>query len=65
MNVDSNLNPTQLAEKYKGPNDTWGAHPKFPRRDWRHEVAEESTQLGYWEWVESQIAQWDDENEPD
>ncbi|QAY80367.1 hypothetical protein [Sphingosinicella sp. BN140058] len=33
----------------------WGHHPQFPVTDWRHEVANDDTRLGYWEWVASQI----------
>ncbi len=28
----------------------WGEHPDFPSEDWRYEVNNEDTVLGYWEW---------------
>lgn len=30
-------------------------HPDFPRDDWRYEVGNNDTVLGYWEWVEHQV----------
>ena len=45
------------------PDDIWETDPEFPRKDWRQEVGEESTQLGYWDWVEHQkealVIEWD------
>lgn len=29
----------------------WGEHPGYPIEDWKHEVADDSTRQGYWEWV--------------
>ena len=29
----------------------WGEHPEFPVSDWQHDVAENNTRLGYWEWA--------------
>jgi hypothetical protein len=34
--------------------DVWASDPQFPRSDWKHEVENDETHLGYWEWVESQ-----------
>jgi len=34
--------------------DPWGNDPCYPRADWQHEVAENNTSLGYWEWVDAQ-----------
>ena len=34
--------------------DYWGEDPEFPVSDWRHEVAEDNTRSGYWEWVAAQ-----------
>ena len=33
----------------------WGVHPDFPVSDWRYEVANDDTRLGYWEWVQAAI----------
>lgn len=52
--TERDMTPQQLSDKYSGPH-SWGAHPKFSRFDWRQEVASESTQLGYWDWVAAQI----------
>lgn len=30
-------------------------HPDWPRSEWRHEVQNNDTRLGYWEWVVHQI----------
>lgn len=35
--------------------DVWGEHPHYDRSSWRHEVSNEDTNLGYWEWVVHQI----------
>lgn len=34
----------------KGP---WGEHFDYSRADWKHEVANGDTNLGYWDWVYS------------
>lgn len=31
--------------------DVWGEYPQHPRDDWRYEVMNDDTNLGYWEWV--------------
>jgi hypothetical protein len=45
----------------------WGEHPDYPLRDWRHEVGDDNTRLGYWEWVasciESGVGTFDDTDE--
>lgn len=33
----------------------WGQHPQWPDSDWRTEVQNGDTRLGYWEWVANQI----------
>lgn len=33
----------------------WGAHPEHPVEDWRFEVANDDTRLGYWPWVAQKI----------
>lgn len=40
---------------------TWGEHPKYVRADWRREVAEGDTNLGYWEWILQQQEIFEDE----
>lgn len=37
---------------YGGP---WGNHPKYTVEMWMHEVSNDETRRGYWEWVEAQI----------
>ena len=31
--------------------DLWGEHPKYSKGDWRYEIDNNDTVLGYWEWV--------------
>ena len=31
--------------------DLWGEHPDHPTADWKYEVENGDTFLGYWEWV--------------
>lgn len=33
----------------------WGEHPEYSVTDWRHEVRNETTRLGYWDWVLSSL----------
>lgn len=47
---ETELSAKQLADFYGTPN-SWGEHPRYPRRDWQHEVGEGDTQIGYWDWV--------------
>jgi hypothetical protein len=35
----------------------WGDHSRHPPSDWQHEVTENNTRLGYWEWVASLLDQ--------
>jgi hypothetical protein len=35
-----------------GPLDYWNDEdPDYPCDDWKYEVANDDTRLGYWEWV--------------
>ena len=43
-------------EKIMAPYGYWGDHPDYPAEDWRYYVANCETRQGYWEWVESQLA---------
>lgn len=54
--ADHHLTAAQLCTKYTTKRDN-GEHPQYLRRDWRHEVAEDNTFLGYWQWVEHQLEQ--------
>jgi hypothetical protein len=38
---------------HRRPDDLWAEDPKHPRSDWRYEVNNEDTLLGYWDWVRS------------
>lgn len=49
-----------LAEEHGG---TWGEHPKFPVVDWQHDVENDYTRSGYWDWVASKVDQDDEESE--
>ncbi len=35
--------------------DYWGEHPDYPLQDWRYDVADDNTRLGYWQWVVDRI----------
>ena len=41
-----------LRERFGG---TWGEHPSWPVSDWRNEVADDDTRLGYWGWVSARL----------
>lgn len=56
--ADHLLSAEELFQKYATERDN-GEHPRHLRRDWRHDVAEDNTLLGYWQWVVSQIEEED------
>lgn len=35
----------------------WGQFDPLPKSDWRYEVANNDTILGYWEWVAARVMQ--------
>ena len=35
--------------------DLWGEHPKHSKSDWKYEVENGDTMLGYWEWVQCRL----------
>jgi hypothetical protein len=41
--------------------NVWSQYPGYPKSDWRDEVMHNDTTLGYWEWVEHQIEQKENE----
>lgn len=53
IDEDYVLTAAQLDDKYNPEGD--GEHPVFTRWDWAQVVAQRSTLLGYWDWVEYQI----------
>lgn len=52
---DAALSAEELADKYAGEDGSWGQHPIFRRQEWREEVANDDTLLGYWAWVHHQL----------
>lgn len=46
---DIGLKADELDDKYNPSGG--GEHPIFTRAHWRHDVADELTVCGYWEWV--------------
>lgn len=54
---DFGLTAKHLEEKYEKK----GVHPVRTTQDWRDEVLRYHTLLGYWDWVEHQIAEYQDE----
>ncbi|TAN06802.1 MAG: hypothetical protein EPN36_03475 [Rhodanobacteraceae bacterium] len=51
---DFGMTAEQLRVKYD-TDEGWGEHPEFPMEDWKFEVGEGNTRLGYWAWVEGQL----------
>lgn len=51
--------PNELACMYvfRDRAGFWEDYPRYPVEDWKHEVKNDDTRLGYWQWVESQIEQ--------
>lgn len=46
------------------PDDYWAENPDYPIEDWKLEVANDDTRLGYWDWVDSLIEQKEIQREP-
>ena len=44
-------------------SDVWTEDPKHDKQDWRYQVANDYTTLGYWEWVDSRREQTSDEGD--
>jgi len=40
-----------LVDTFGAERGVWGEVPAFPRAGWRHAVANDDTNQGYWEWV--------------
>lgn len=59
---DGDLNAERLDDKYNPEGN--GEHPQFTREMWREAVANDYTLSGYWYWVECQIAEWEQDDEP-
>jgi hypothetical protein len=55
---DANLS----AEALQSRHAAGGEHPDFSREDWRYEVANDDTRLGYWEWAMHKVEAWDPED---
>lgn len=53
LKADFGLTPQQLDEKHNPMG--YGEHPVFTRSQWREEVCDDNTLLGYWEWVMHQV----------
>lgn len=54
--ADRLLSADELREKYSTACNN-GEHPRYLRVDWRDAVANDTTLVGYWQWVEDQIEQ--------
>jgi hypothetical protein len=52
---DRTLTPAQLRNKYDKPDGKWGEHPTHAFEDWRYDVDNGDTRIGYWEWVAAQL----------
>ena len=54
-NTDANDFLVDIANLKAANGGHWGGHPQYTTSDWAHEVMEDSTRLGYWEWVDERI----------
>jgi len=53
---DDRLTGQELANRYIGPDGSWGQHPTHTLEDWKSEIEEENTRQGYWDWVAYMLA---------
>jgi hypothetical protein len=51
-----------LAENLADHHGYWEEHPIYPLEDWRYEVENGDTRLGYWEWIANCIEREDNED---
>lgn len=58
---DEHLSAGDLEAKYSPKGD--GEHDMFPRAQWRQEVADQDTALGYWDWLQHKITSFDPDND--
>ena len=40
-------------KRQESDRDVWKEDPEYPYEDWIHEVMNESTLRGYWDWVKA------------
>jgi hypothetical protein len=55
--ADLLLDADGLCAKYT----SWGGHPACPVDIWQHEVSEDETRLGYWDWVSNWLEGFSDD----
>lgn len=55
--ADVVLTVEELADKYDSDVEGANQHPLITREDWIATAAAKETELGYWQWVESQLEQ--------
>src|SRR3546814_20363377 len=48
VDLPTEQSPAKLRENHGG---VWGEYPEYPANDWRLEVENHDTRIGYWEWV--------------
>lgn len=44
-------NNISLADELRNQHGHWEEHPNFPILDWKYDVTNNYTRLGYWAWV--------------
>lgn len=47
------MSPLKSTHRF-GSLPAWSEHPNYPADDWKYEVANGDTRLGYWPWVAAQ-----------
>src|SRR3546814_19025218 len=52
VDLPTEQSPAKLRENHGG---VWGEYPEYPANDWRLEVENHDTRIGYWEWVAAKI----------
>lgn len=44
-----------VAQGLQATFGAWGESPSYPSADWKYEVANGDTRLGYWQWVAAKM----------
>ena len=54
---------TEFHRVFGDNEDFWGEDPDYPVSLWQHEVEEDDTRVGYWDWVLLRRQEAEDEEE--
>ncbi len=48
-------NVPTLIDEFKAEHGYWSEYPDYPQEDWKYQVSNGDTILGYWAWLENML----------